>query len=190
MCWGDGNVFIHNLFCNTVVTYRKDDRKVPWYKPHSTLEAGRSRMRHRDDQWINNLFIGGGGLNTVPVKRPGYVIAHNVYLDGALPHMKQDAGSFVQWVPSNIRLEAEENGATLSFNLEKSIFDSPYPKITAELIGELAVSKMTIQTPAGEPLDITTDYFGNPIKASSVLPGPFQDITAGTNTFSFYDDEE
>jgi len=190
MCWGDGTIFIHNLFSNTFVTYRKDDRKVPWYKTHSSVEAGRSRIHHRDDRWINNLFIGGGGLNTVPVERPGYVIDHNVYLEGAFRHMKQDTASMVQQAPSDIRLETEENGATLSFNLDKSIFDSTYPKITAELIGELPVTKMLIQTPAGEPLDITTDYFGNPIKASRVLPGPFQNISIGTNTFRLWPKNE
>ena len=190
MYWGDGTIFIHNLFYNTVVTYRKDDRKVPWYKPHSTVEAGRSRIRHRDDQWINNLFIGGGGLSTVPVKRPGYVIDHNVYLDGAPKHRNQDAASIVQKAPADIRFEVEEHGVTLRFNLAKSIFDSTYPKITADLIGELAASKMAIQTPAGEPLDITTDYYGNPIKALSVLPGPFQDITTGTNTFRLWPKNE
>ncbi len=188
MCWTDGTVFIHNLFCNAFVMYAKDDRSVPWYKPHSTVEAGRSELRHRDDQWINNLFIGGTGLITVPEKRPGYVIDHNVYLDGALSHRIQDTARIVQRAPSDIRFEAEEKGATLSFNLDKSIFDSSYPKITAELIGEFAVSKMTIQTPAGEPLDITTDYYGNPIKASRVLPGPFQDISSGNNTFNFNHD--
>ena len=189
MCWTDATVFVHNLFCNTFVMYAKDDRSVPWYKPHSTVEAGRSVLRHRDDRWINNLFIGGTGLITVPEKRPGYVINHNVYLDGALSHRIQDTARIVQRAPSHIQFETEEKGATLSFYLDKSIFDSTYPKITAKLIGELDVSKMTIQMPAGEPLDITTDYFGNPINASRVLPGPFQDITTGTNTFSFYDDE-
>ena len=129
MCWGDGTVFIHNLFCNTFVTYRKDDRKVPWYKPHSTVEAGRSRIHHRDDRWINNLFIGGGGLNTVPVERPGYVIDHNVYLEGAFRHMKQDAASMVQQAPSDIRLETEENGATLSFNLDNPFLIPPIRRL-------------------------------------------------------------
>jgi len=186
VCWGDGTIFAHNLFYGTVVRYKKDGRMVPWYEPHSTVEAGRGRIVHHDDRWINNVFIAGGGLKTAPVDRPGYVIDHNVYLDGASKHSKLDVSSIVEKARSDIRFNAETNDVTLSFNLSQAVFDSTYPQITAQRIGKLSVSKMTIETPDGKPLDIATDYYGRPVNASCVLPGPFQGIAAGKNTFRLW----
>ncbi len=50
----------------------------------------------------------------------------------------------------------------------------------------MLVPEMAIETPDGKPLEIAGDYYGKPIKAKRVLPGPFQDINAGTNTFRLW----
>ena len=185
LCWGDGTLFVHNLFYRTEVRHKKDGRRIPWYEPHSTVEAGRDRIQFRDDRFINNIFIGGSGLQHTPAGA-GYLVDHNVYLDGARKHGKQDGSSIVDKSPSDIQFKSETSGATLKFNLGKAVLDSKYPQITSKLLGKLEVSKMNIETPDGKPLDITTDYFGNPIEASRVLPGPFQSIKAGRNTFGLW----
>ena len=182
-CWSDGLIFVHNLFYNTQIVHRKSGRKVPWYKPHSTVEAGRAGIMLRDEQWVNNIFIAGSGLKPAPQNRPGYVMNHNVYLDGAAKHPLLDKASITSAMPSGSQFQPGPQGVTLKFNLDSDIFKATYPGISSAFIGKLPFPKMTIETPDGKPLDIAADYYGKPIKPKRIMPGPLQGINAGTNTF-------
>ena len=42
---------------------------------------------------------------------------------------------------------------------------------------------MTLQNPDASPLTINTDYYGTPIVASKVVPGPFQNLTATAKNY-------
>ena len=147
---------------------------------------GREKIRLVDQQWFNNLFIGGSGLKPAPEGRPGYAIDHNVYLDGVGKHPSLDQAGIAGVKPSGSRFKSESRSATLEFNADSAIFGKTCPRISSATIGKLSVSKMTIETPDGRPLEIATDYFGQPIQSGHVLPGPFQAMKAGTNSLNLW----
>jgi alpha-N-arabinofuranosidase len=184
--WSDGTIFAHNLFYHTSVVHKASQREVPWYQPHSTVEAGRGNIQLRDEQWHNNLFIAGSGLQHAPPARPGFIIAHNLYLDGARPHPVLDKRSITGSAPSHTRLRPEPANVVIGFHLDELVFDPAHPRLSSAVIGRLPVPNMTIETPDGQPLHIAADYFGKEIPAARIAPGPFQGIQAGANRFRLW----
>ena len=53
-------------------------------------------------------------------------------------------------------------------------------------MGKVALSDMFMEHPNGKPLNMTSDFYGQPIAPKKVLPGPFQGIKKGANTFRIW----
>jgi hypothetical protein len=85
--WAQGCAFVHNLFAGEIVTMKKDHRRTPYHKPHSTEIAGMSNIVGGDNRFYNNIFAGGGLAaydDSVNVVYP-LQLAGNVYFAGASP---------------------------------------------------------------------------------------------------------
>lgn len=183
--WGDAGLFFHNLFYYCSFTFFNNDRIVPYYKPHSTEEAGRGMTLNNYDQYYNNIFI-GNGLEDMSGKSIGCKINHNVYLEGAQKNKIQDSESIVDEIDTKFDFQKGSNPQTIRFNPGEKLFLKVYPLITLAYIGKLPVPKMAMENPDGTPLDITSDFFGNTIEKESVKPGPFQTINKGENVFEVW----
>ena len=79
-----------------------------------------------------------------------------------------------------------DKSVTLMLNLPASLFKAKYPAITSKLIGKVPRVDMFMENPDGTGLDITSDFNGKPVNPARVLPGPFQNIKRGKNTFTIW----
>jgi alpha-N-arabinofuranosidase len=185
--WGNANIFVHNLFYYCSFSYLDwiDTREVPYYKPHTTEEAGRETTPNSYDKYFNNIFI-GEGLDAIPENLTGSVINHNVFLEGAEKNREQDHASVVDPLETKFNFQKGSNPMTLSFELSQTVFEKAYPLITSEYIGVLPIPKMAMENPDGTFLDIRTDYLGNSVNSEKVMPGPFQDIEIKGNVFKVW----
>ena len=48
------------------------------------------------------------------------------------------------------------------------------------------MADMFMEHPDGKPLNITSDFQGQPIDPKKILPGPFQGIKKGGSTFKIW----
>ena len=139
----------------------------------------------------NNIIVGGEGLARNDVIRDkkgvnGFTIDGNIYLNGAGPYPGIEERGIKIDDQIEMVLQVDESKADLDLKLPEEVFTGKHRLITSEMIGKVPVVEMNIEHPDGNPLDIITDYFGNKIDSTSVLPGPFQQIEAGENNFHLW----
>jgi len=186
---GNGTILAHNLFYDCGFNFGASPKRiVPYYKPHSTVRSGKTGPTLLHERIFNNIIIGGpgfarGGLIGENAKTADFIVNNNVYLDGAGKFPNQDADSVVDASKTNARFKRDDKSATISYELPATVFDKKYPLITSKGMGKVPLANMFMEHPDGKPLDITTDYFGRPIVRTRVLPGPFQDLRKGKNSF-------
>jgi len=158
-------------------------------------------------KWYNNIFVGRPGLvdaekltaadfppggsykyfkkKSVSFDMPGFALDGNVYLDGA-EKSKHDKTGIVDESPINGEFTGEKFPVTLSVTLGKTALSAACKPVTSKGVGVFEIPGMALETQDKKPLDVTTDYYGNPIKAEKVLPGPFQKIVEGKNSFTLW----
>ena len=189
--WSDGNIYAHNLFYQSPMFHLMGEPGrpfVPYYKPHSTEEAGRNETKLRHERWYNNIFIGGNAEKT-PKKvkdTSGFLVNNNVYLDGEPKFPFEGDESVVDELKSELEFQNNSDIASIQFNLSDLPFKENYPLITSKMTGKTPLPQVFMEKADGAPLDITTDYLGNAIDPKNVKPGPFQNIAAGFNKFDVW----
>ena len=183
----DGCIVAHNLFSDCHFYFLASPKRiVPYYKPHSTVRAGKSAVSLRHNRIFNNIVIGGDGFAREKLVRNDADVSAtdvdcNIYLNGAGPFPNKDEHSAVIEAQSNIELNVSEGAATLKLDIPNAVFGSRRPLITSKMIGKIPPAEMPMETPDGQPLDIKTDYFGTQIDPAHIVAGPFQKIEAGEN---------
>jgi len=188
----NGCVLAHNLFSQCEFHFKASPRRiVPYYKPHSTVRAGKTAVSLLHNRIFNNLIMGEPGFSHDKLIRDnvdasGIQVNHNVYLNGAGPFPNRDDQSVVEASQADIELKIEDRSATLKLNLPPVALKGKHPLITSKLIGKIPLADMFMEHPDGTALDITTDYFGKPIDPARVRPGPFQKIRAGQNRLKLW----
>jgi len=181
----NGSVLVHNLFADCDFLFFASPRRiVPYFEPHSTVRAGRAAVSLRHNWILNNLIVGGEGLGGDRVVRAGADASdmhadHNVYLGGARPFPRRDRQSVVEAERAGVDVRVQGRSAVLSLDLPPGVLEGTHPLVTSKLIGKVPLAEMFMEHPDGRPLDITSDFFGRPIHASQVRPGPFQSIRPG-----------
>ena len=189
--WSDGNIYAHNLFYQSPMFHLMGEPGrpfVPYYKPHSTEQAGRNETKLRHERWYNNLFIGGNSKKT-PKKlkdTSGFLVNNNVYLDGEPRFPFEGGESIVDDLKSELEFQNNPETASIQFNLSELPFKGTYPLITSKMIGKMPLPQVFMENQDGTPLDVTTDYFGSAIDPKNVKPGPFQKMAAGGNKFTVW----
>ncbi|NQU23788.1 MAG: right-handed parallel beta-helix repeat-containing protein [Candidatus Nealsonbacteria bacterium] len=185
----NGVVLAHNLFDECHFHFMASPKRtVPYYKPHSTVRAGKTAVSLLHNRIYNNLIIGGDGFNYDGLLREGSSASgvdanHNVFLDGAGPFPGKDDKSVVDSAETGLVLEGVGGIRTLKMKLPDAVFQGKHPLITSKLIGRIPLADMCMENPDGTPLDITFDFNGRPIDPARVMPGPFQNIRKGKNSF-------
>jgi len=193
---GNGILVVHNLFLDCVFWFMSSPTRLsPYYEPHSTAQSGREGTTLRHEKIYNNIIIGGkglaGGVGSIIRDRnggnaSGFTVNNNVYLNGAGKFDYQDDDSVVDCFDVGGKFIHNVDSIMVSYNLPGSVLSVHYPLITSEFMGKVPFTKMFIENPDGTPLDIMSDYYGNSVDPNNVMPGPFQNITEGANTFSLW----
>jgi hypothetical protein len=182
----------HNLFVDCIFHFSAaPTRIVPYYKPHSTTRAGKIGPTLQHERIFNNIIIGGGGFTRGGLIRGNanaadFIVNHNVYLGNAGKFKDQDADSVADASKADVEFKRDAKSATISYKLPAAVFDKKYPLITSKFMGKVPLADMFMEHPNGKPLNITSDFYGKPIDPKKVLPGPFQAIKKGDNTFKVW----
>jgi len=192
----NGCVLAHNLFSDCTFQFMASPKRiVPYYKPHSTVRAGKTAVSLKHNRVFNNIIIGGEGFARKDLLRrnadgSGIMSDYNLFLAGAGSFPNKDANSIINDAKADLTLNNESGTYTLKFKLPPAAFKGGHPLITSKLIGPIPLANMPMEHPDGKPLNITTDYFAQPLISQDTkrkaLPGPLQNIKPGENTFTIW----
>jgi parallel beta-helix repeat protein len=184
--WGQGTILVHNLFDNCLLDCVFDNgRSSQYYPAHSVSGAGSANFPTGYDKWYNNIFI-GKGLDNAPTSATAFAANNNVYLDGARKAPFEGAGSVADASINSSTFSADSSQGVIAFSISAADLGVACQQITGDLIGVLPVPNVKMDNPDGTPLTVNTDYFGRPIDAAHVLPGPFQTVAQGANYFKIW----
>jgi alpha-N-arabinofuranosidase len=178
----EATVFAHNLFSDCGYEYSPDtNRRSEYYKPHTTIGAGRKSGTAQDDKWFNNIFV-RRGLDDVK-NAPGYVSDYNVFLEGAGKSPFGDEHSLVDPYVAGLAVKDDPSGATITFSVNDAPLRVQGPRVDAALVGVFPTVGQTIEDRSGKPITVDTDINGK--EFAKPLPGPLANLAQGRNTITW-----
>lgn len=184
----EGGAYVHNLFMGKIHSFAEHGRYTPYFLPHTTEVAGLSVIPGGDDRYLNNLFApvitdnadkinGKYGLPVYNKTVYPMLVDGNVYYNSAEP-FAQEVNKIVDAnFNPDAKIEETDNGVYLSFSLnnQESLKTS---HVTTARLGKAKLPKQLFENPDGTPIEIATDYHGNP-RTVTPVPGPFEIRKAG-----------
>lgn len=185
-----GGAYVHNLFIGTPGRLPQLDRSTPYHHEHSTRVAGIRNIEGGDDRFYNNIFIARQdrtGLSkydtsVFPVHMDG-----NVFLNGALPSVHEEAPLQADGFDPGIELIKEDGAVYLQFAYDPAWQSQRRRKlVTSELLGRTQVSQLPYVSADDMPIRIDTDYWGQARDGSNPFPGPFEMSDDGKQRFKVW----
>jgi alpha-N-arabinofuranosidase len=173
-------IFAHNLFYKSVVHWTGETRQPQTWEPHSFKQTGVATISPRDDRWIGNIFLGGGLAEAPPAG--GFVIDHNVFLDGAKPS-RFDLHSVTDDPPAVVQVKASADQITIQWHMSPQAAELNVPVIDSAMLGRLGLPNVRMENPDGSALTIDHDYFDRLRPKGPGPAGPFGDVKAGINSY-------
>ncbi len=178
----EATVFAHNLFADCGYDYSPDtNRRSEYYKPHTTIGAGRKTGTAQDDKWFNNIFV-RRGLDDVK-NAAGYVSDYNVFFEGAGKSSFGDEHSLVDAYITGLAVKDDPSGATITFSANDAPFRVQGPRVDAKFVGVFPTVGQTIEDRSGKPITIDTDINGK--EFAKPLPGPLANLKQGENSITW-----
>ncbi len=178
----EATVFAHNLFVDCGYDYSPDTgRRSEYYKPHTTIGAGRRWGTAQDDKWFNNIFV-RRGLNDVK-NAAGYVSDHNVFFEGAGKSSFGDEHSLVDPYVTDLSVQDAALGATITFSVNEAMFRVQGPWVNSELVGVFPTVGQTIEDRSGNRITVDADINGR--KFEKPPTGPLANLKQGQNTITW-----
>ncbi len=193
--WSEGGAFAHNLIGGTVA-FLPQERRTPFFKPHTTEWLGLSHIIGGDDRYYNNVFTGSEATSkrAGAFYRPESIKQHyglNVY-DSALLKMKAGGNVYQNGAnpgafETNVKKE-NKKPAELLFTADGRVqldwegTSATGQLITTELLGKAIIPQQSFGNPDGAALKINIDYFGKPRNATRPTAGPFQNVASNLIT--------
>jgi hypothetical protein len=175
----EATVFAHNLFVDCGYEYNPDTRRhSEYYKPHTTVGAGRKSGTAQDDRWFNNIFI-QQGLDKVKTA-PGYASDYNIFMQGAKKSSFDDKNSVIDLYATELTIKDHPFGTTITFSMNDAPFRVKGPRVNAELIRVFPTVGQTIEDRYGNPIEVNTDINGK--EYALPIAGPLADLKQGLNT--------
>jgi len=186
-----GTAFVQNLFGGQCFI-GNTTRITPFMKPHSTAIVGMHDNYNGDDRFYSNIFaaraINGKSVLSEPKRRPDkpgkpayyddetmpLFIKGNIYLNGAIPHEKEENPLISEQEFPEINLAQKEDGIYIQW-LTDPVWTKNHKReiVTTEMLGKALVPDMLYENADGSAITIDTDYFGDSRKQSNPVPGPF-----------------
>ncbi len=200
----DGVVYAHNLFVDANQAYSEfTTRSSGYFKPHTAIQAGSRDGTHREDKWLNNIFI-RRGLDRIPFLRyvpvpgassalkinledfkgaPDMLVDYNLFLEGANRSSFGDARSVVDPSPAQFKIDSRPNGVTLQFRLNDSFKRVKSPMVDKELVGTISTTGQTIEDRNGSAVTVNSDFNGKDF--GMAVAGPISNLSEGSNRISW-----
>jgi alpha-N-arabinofuranosidase len=200
----DGVVYAHNLFADANQAYTEfTTRTADYFKPHTKIKMGSRDGTHREDKWVNNIFI-RRGLDDTPFLRyvavpgakwalkinaeefegaPGMVSDYNLFLEGAKGFSFGDVHSVIDPSKTGFKIESRPTGVTIQFSMNKAYSQVKSPVVDKDLAGVFTTTGQTIEDKNGKPITVNTDFNGKSFKNPVV--GPISNLTEGNNVITW-----
>jgi len=177
--WSQGAAYSHNLIAG-IVNWRTEQRKTPYFKPHSVKDMKLSDIQHKDLRFYNNMFAGSTGLSALDEKVPNTRADGNVYLAGAKPSAHDKNSLVAADFKPNLKLEEKPDGWWLEMAVDPaSTTKQKRDVVTTELLGKAKIPDAPFEQPDGTPYRLDTDYFGKKRKKANPTAGPFENPGKG-----------
>jgi len=178
--WSQGGAFVHNLVAGQITAGHQDERKVPYFKPHSTEVAGMQDFKGGDARFYNNIFVGAGaGLD---VYNPGGVSTQadgNAYFKGAKPYGKEPKQLEKTGFDPALEILDKGHEVWLRITLDSSLKSLHTASVTTARLGNAKITRCAYENPDGSPLQVDTDFSGKPRNALNPTAGPFENPGVG-----------
>ncbi|HTK22219.1 MAG TPA: hypothetical protein VL442_22020, partial [Mucilaginibacter sp.] len=152
----EGGAFVHNLALGKLPGPNSDQRKTPYFKPHSTTLAGFKDIPGGDIRFYNNVLNPKANLNGYKNAKQLCPMAGNITADSLKAHIYNENGIWY--------LELSGTGNAVGEQQQL---------VTSALLGKVLGIGLPFENPDGSNRDITVDYFGNKRPPAFNLPGPF-----------------
>lgn len=152
----EGGAFVHNLALGKLPGPNPDQRKTPYFKPHSTTLAGFKDIPGGDIRFYNNVLNPKANLNGYKSAKQLCPMGGNITADSLKAHVYDENGTWY--------LELNGTGNAVG---EQQQF------VTSTMLGKVLGIGLPFENPDGSSRDISIDYFGNKRTAAFNLPGPF-----------------
>lgn len=205
-----GGAYINNLSCGKMYMNKVLDRATPYHFPHSTEAAGVAVVYGGDDRFINNIFVGGEGIENCGTKGfdnntssyEEYVsqikslgvgdhelfakveqpvyISNNAYLNGAENFNREKDCYINKTFDPKVKIVEEGNEVYLEMDVAKGMLDMPSKVVTTETLGTTRIVDAIYDDPDGNQIVFDTDYTGAKRTEKPVV-GPIQGLKAGAN---------
>ena len=153
--WSQGGSYCHNIIPGTL-SVNPQTRVTPYHRPHTTEVLGLAPIQGGDDRYFNNLMS-----EDHPFARIQDM--DNVVMEGNQPLRSID-------------IIEKDDGVYLSIELPTL---EPTQPVTAARLGKTSVSQAAFENPDGSPMNVDTDYFGNPRDPENPGVGPFAALEPG-----------
>ncbi len=173
-----GGVYAHNLFAGSLKFWPELHRETPYLEPHSTEVAGFGDHPGGNTHFFNNIFI-ESELDVYDDAKHPMRMAGNVYLRGAKPAIHETAPFIPADSDPQIELIRENAALLLRMVLDADLRTDNNVIVTTGLLGEAIVPGLPFLDHDGSPLDVDTDYFGEPRDPERPHPGPFESPGTG-----------
>ena len=183
--WSQGGTYAHNLFGGRMEFRPVPERSTPYHEPHSTTVAGLSNIPGGDNNFYNNILV-GGSLDIYDDAAMPSRMAGNVFLDNAIPSAHEVQPDQKPGFDPDIKITRENEGIFLQITLDPSFGNNKNVPVTTDLLGRTAVSGLPFLDYDGRPLLVDTDYSGKERDQSNPFPGPFEKPQEGINRFKIW----
>ncbi len=200
----DGVVYAHNLFVDAPHVYSEfTSRSSGYFKPHTTISAGKREGTPREDKWVNNIFI-RRGLNNTPLLKylpvegtqwalrieaedfngaPGMLCDYNLFMEGAKAGSFGDSHSVVDPFATGFKIESHPNGVSVQFSMNNAYTKVNGPVVNSALAGVITTTGQTIEDKNGKAITVDSDFLGLVFKKPIV--GPFSNLKEGLNSVTW-----
>ena len=155
-------IWSHNLLINT--------------PPEWVNQTFGGRPKVAGDRWFNNVFMGKVGLKNVPPKIKDFDSGFNLYMDGSGPYTKEQTGSLVDSLASDVKVENLPNGVRILFNLSSKGIATSLKPVSSAWINSF------VEDAKGQEITTSHDALGHE-RSQSPQWGPFETIVAGANKY-------
>lgn len=185
-----GGAYAHNLMTGRIVSTEESSRETPYHPAHSTTVAGLTNIKGGDNRFFNNIFVGDGaaaepakpdprhrrvsgyGLWVYDLREFPLVTGGNVYYHGARPYAKEQQPIVQPGFDPAVKLTQTQ----LQIALDEAMKKAKTSLVTTELLGTAKIPGVPYANPDGSPLQVDTDYLGQPRSSVMPTPGPFEKV--------------
>ncbi|MHA4895236.1 right-handed parallel beta-helix repeat-containing protein [Pedobacter sp. PWIIR3] len=163
--WSEGGAYAHNYFAG-IITRAPQERKTPYFKPHTTEIAGLVDVKGGDNRFYNNVFLMKSDiLKYVQPKMHAYDQMDSLRSYGlsVYDHSVMPVIASGNLLLNRVKVESSVNN------------ELPRRLINTDQFGKAIVPVQSFTGLKGKGVLLNTDFFGKKRTEKKLVPGPFAD---------------